>query len=100
MASPLRTTFANIFLGHIEEQLFNKSTVDKPKLYLRCLDDNFALFGDDQIRGRFSNILNFQHQILKFAIEKVTQYLSILDVEIKIVRSDVESLVWRKPSYT
>ena len=65
-----------------------------------CIDDIFSVFGDDQICEHFMNILNSQHQNLKFAIEKATQSLSFLDVKIKLLKGVVESLVWRIPSHT
>ena len=95
MGSPLGLTVAYFFLGSIEEQLFNNCTIDKPKLYSKYIDI-FAAFDDDQICEHLLNTVNSQHQNLKFAIEKVTQSLSFLDVEINILKSDVETLVWRK----
>ena len=56
MGSPLGPTLANFFLGHIAE-LFNNSTVHKPKLYLRYIDGIFAVFDDDQICERFLSVL-------------------------------------------
>ena len=52
------------------------------------------------MREHFKNILNSQHQNLKFAIEKATQSLTFLDVEINILGSGVLNLVWRKLSHT
>ena len=46
MGSPLGPTFANFFLGHIEEKMFATCGM-KPKLYLRYVDDIFALFDQD-----------------------------------------------------
>ena len=86
MESPLGPTSANFFLGHIEKQLLNNSTIEKPKLFQRHIEAIFAIFDDDQTCERFLNILNSQDQNLKFAIEKATQSLTFPDVEINIFR--------------
>ena len=49
---------------------------------------------------RFLRALDSQHQNLKFTIEIATQSLCFLDVEVKFLKSGVETLVWRKPSHT
>ena len=95
MGSPLGPNFVNFFL-RIEAQLFNNSTTGKSNLHIKCIDDVFAFFYDHRKRERFLNVLtcNSQHQNLKFTIEKATQSLNFLDVEIKILGIGGESLVW------
>ena len=45
MGSPLRPSFANIFMCHLEESIFSECPQDiRPKLYKRYVDDTFALF--------------------------------------------------------
>ena len=86
VGSPLGPTLANFFLGHIEKQLHNNSTIDKPKLFERHIDAIFVVFDDDQTCERFLNILTSQDQSLKSTIEKATQSLCFPDVEINIFR--------------
>ena len=46
MGNPLDPTLANFFLGHLEKTLFeNPDNKDElPKLYLRYIDDIYAVF--------------------------------------------------------
>ena len=77
---------------------------DKPdnltKLYVRYIDDVFAVFDDVNACSSFLNILNSQHDNIKFTIEKSTNTLQFLDVDIKISENTVDTSVWRKPTNT
>ena len=57
-----------------------------PKFCVCYIDDVFAVFDDVNACSPFLNILNSQHDILKFTIEKSTNTLQFLDVDIKVVR--------------
>ena len=69
-----------------------------PKLYVRYIDDVFAVFDDVNACSSFLNILNSQHDNIKFTIEKSTNTLQFLDVDIKISENTVDTWVWRKPT--
>ena len=71
-----------------------------PKLYVRYIDDVFAVFDDVNACLSFLNILNSQHDNIKFTIEKSTNTLQFLDVDIKISENTVDTWVWRKPTNT
>ena len=44
MGSPLGPTFANIFMSHFEEDIFNRCPSNfKPLFYIRYVDDTFLL---------------------------------------------------------
>ena len=44
MGSPLGCTMANFFLGHLETLIFKDQMPFHPKLYVRYIDDVFAVF--------------------------------------------------------
>ena len=46
MSSPLEPTLANFFLGQLEEKIFAQNLSAEPKLYLRYVDDVYAIFND------------------------------------------------------
>ena len=54
------------------------------KLYVRYINDVFAVFDYVNACSSFVNILNSQHDNIKFTIEKSTNTLQFLDVDIKI----------------
>ena len=48
MASPLAPVPANIFMGFHECEWFNEYNLNKPKFYLRYVDDILAPFDNEQ----------------------------------------------------
>ena len=61
MGSPLAPVLANIFMGFYESKWLNEYNLNKPKFYLRYVDDVLA---------DFLNFLNKRHPNIKFTIEK------------------------------
>ena len=100
MGSPLGPTLANFFLGHIEEQIFANNNDVLPKIYLRYVDDVYAVFDNQNTCSRFLDVLNMQHKNIRFTIEKATETLSFLDVEIKLHDNGYDTRVWRKKTNT
>ena len=70
MGSPLGPSIANFFLGHLEEnKLFTNGNIN-PKLYVRYVDDIFAVFGKNESFQPFLNHINSQHPNIKFTVEE------------------------------
>ena len=100
MGSPLGPTIANFFLAHLETVLLKNKLKSYPALYLRYVDDIFAIFEDEQDCSEFLNLLNQQHSKIAFTLEKSINSLPFLDTEMTIREGSLESSVWRKPSHT
>ena len=60
----------------------------------------YAIFDSNQNCNEFLPILNAQHQSVEFTVEKATDSLPFLDVEIKFDEFGFKTRVWRKPTYT
>ena len=101
MGNPLGPTMANFFMAHLIEKIFAEKSDGSllPKLYLRYIDDVYAIFDSNQNCDEFLSILNAQHLSVKFTVEKATDLLPFLDVEIKFDKFDFKTSVWRKPKY-
>ena len=86
MGSCLWPTLANFFLGCLEEKLFANSNNLSPNLYLRYIDDIYAVFNSNSACTQFLDILNSQHKDIKFTLEKNTNRgnLPFLEVQIKL----------------
>ena len=69
MGSPLASVLANIFIGFHESNCLNEYNLNKPKFYLRYVDDILAAFDNEQDS---LNFLNNTHPNIKFTIEKLT----------------------------
>ena len=83
MRSPLGPTLANFFLANLENMLLNKTNGFYPKIYLRCVDDIFAIFNDNLTTTKFLNLLNKQHSNMQFIMKKSTQALPFMNVHVQ-----------------
>ena len=70
MGSPLAPVLANIFMDFYESKWLNEYNLNKPKFYLRYVDDILVAFDNEQDSLYFLNFLNNRHPNVKFAIEK------------------------------
>ena len=70
MGSPLISVLSNIFMGFYESKWLNEYNLNKPKFYLRYVDDILAVFDKEQDSLNLFNFLNKRHPNLKFTIEK------------------------------
>ena len=100
MGSPLGPTIANFFLAHMENKLLNSNLNFQPKLYLRYVDDIFAVFNNDTSCSKFLDLLNSQHKSIKFTVEHASETIPFLDVEIKLNHSGIDTWIWKKPTHT
>ena len=102
MGSPLGPTLANFFLGCLQEKIFEHNCNVVPKLYLRYIDDSYALFDNKKDCFKFLDILNSQHNDIKFTIEQSTKAntSSFLDVQVKLLNDGYETNVWHKSTNT
>ena len=70
MGSPLAPVLANIFMDFYESKWLNEYNLNKPKFYLRYVDDILTAFDKEQDSLNFLNFLNKRHPNIKFTIEK------------------------------
>ena len=90
MASPLAPVLANIFKCFYESQWLNEYNLNKPKFYLRYVDDVLAALDNKQDLLNFLNFLNNRHPNNKFTIEKKINHsipLTILDLFISDINN-------------
>ena len=100
MGNPLGPTLANFFLAHLETTSLNKFSGIRPKLYLRYVDDVFAVFEEESQIKPFFDYLNQLHKNLTFTSELGTKTLPFLNVEIQVNANDFNSWVYRKKTHT
>ena len=81
MGSPLGPTIANFFLAHLETVLLKNKSKSSPALYLRYVDDIFAIFEDEEDCSEFLNLLNEQHSNNAFTVEKFSNDTASLKIK-------------------
>ena len=93
---------ANAFLAHLENNLLceNSSLTCIPTLFLRYVDDCFALFNNSKDAESFLFVLNSLHRSVKFTLEKGGTCMPFLDVVVKINGDTFETSVYRKSTHT
>ena len=98
MGSLLKSTFSKFFLGCLDEKFLENNCNVVPKLYLRYIDDAYALFDNKTDCFKFLDILNYQNNDIKFTIEQSTKAntLSFFDVQVKLLNDGYETNVWRQ----
>ena len=78
---PLAPVLANIFMGFYKSKWLHEYNYNKPKFYLRYVDDILAAFDREKDSLNFLNFLNKRHPSIKFMIEKQTNHsIAFLDV--------------------
>ena len=70
MGSPLAPVLANIFMGFYESNWLNEYNLDKPKFYLRYVDDIPTAFGNEQDSLNLLIFSNNRHINIKFNSRK------------------------------
>ena len=102
MDSPLAPVLANIFMGFHESKWFNEYNLNKPKFYLRYVDDILAAFDNEQDSLNFLNFLNNRHPNIKFTIEKqINHSIAFLDVLISGINNQNLTLqTYHNSTYT
>ena len=61
MGSPLAPVLANIFMGFYKSKWLSEYNLNKPKFYLRYVDDILVAFDKEQDSLSFLNFLNKRH---------------------------------------
>ena len=101
MGSPLALpVFANIFMGFYKSKWLNEYNLNKPKFYLRYVDDIPAAFDKGSLN--FSNFLNKRHPNIRFTIKKqINHSKAFLDVFISGINNQNLTLqTYHKSTYT
>ena len=102
MGSSLAPVLANIFMGFHKSKWLNEYNLNKPKFYLRQVDEILAAFGNEQDSTIFLKFLNNKHPNIKFTIEKqISDSIAFLDVFISgINNQNLKFHTYHKSTYT
>ena len=81
MGTPLAPFFANIFMGFHECKWLNEYNLNKPKYYLKYIDDILAGLDNEQDSANVLNFLHKRRPNIKFSLEKkINHFIAFLDV--------------------
>ena len=93
---------ANIFMGFYESKWLNEYNLNKPKFYLKHVDDILTAFHKEQDSLNFLNFLNKRHLNIKLTIGKQIKHsIAFLDVFISgISNQNLTLQTYHKLTYT
>ena len=93
MGSPVALVLGNPCHRFHESKWLNEYNLNKPKFYLRYVDDILAAFGSKQDSLIFLDCLNNRHPNIKFMIEKqIKDAIAFLDVLISGINNQNHTL--------
>ena len=89
-------------MGFYESKWLNEYNLNKPKFYLRYVNDILAAFGKEKDSLNFLNFLNKRHPNIKCTIEKqINHSIAFLDVFISGINNQNFTLqTYHKSTYT
>ena len=89
-------------MGFHESKWLNEYNLNKPKVYLRHVDDILAAFDNEQYSLNFLNFLNDRHPNIKFTIEnQINNSIAFLYVLISGINNQNLTLqTYHKSIYT
>ena len=101
MGSPLAPVLANIFMDFYESKWLNEYNLNKPKIYLRYVDESCS-FDNEQDSLNFLTFLNKRHPNITFMIEKqINHSIPFLDVFISGINNQNLTLqTYHQSTYT
>ena len=101
MGSPLAPVLANIFMDFHKSKWLNEYDLNKPKFYLRYVNDILAASDNGHDSLNFLDFLNTWHPNIKFTIEKqINHCITFLDVFISGINNQISHLKHHKLTYT
>uniref|UniRef100_L7M153 Putative tick transposon n=1 Tax=Rhipicephalus pulchellus TaxID=72859 RepID=L7M153_RHIPC len=99
MGASISVTMANLTMEHIEGRPL-RSFLQRPKLFLRYVDDCFCVVKTSEIEN-FRQHLNSVHPSIQFTAECERDHtLPFLDVQVARKGNGLEFAVYRKPTHT
>ena len=99
MGTKMGPSYANLFVGYIENQLFSQYTGPIPELFGRYIDDCFgaASCSKDEL-NQFITFVNSFHPALKFTWEISESSIAFLDINVSINDNSLSTSVHYKPT--
>ena len=99
MGTKMGPNYANLFVGFVEEQIFNQFDGPKPELFGRYIDDCLgATSCTKEELERFIGFVNSFHPALKFTWEISETSVTFLDINISVQDNKLATSVHYKPT--
>ena len=99
MGTKMGPSFACLFVGYLEEQMFAEYIGTPPDLYKRYIDDVFGVSSDsEQELMSFIDFVSSYHPAIKYTFTITKERLSFLDIDCFIKDGQISTSVFYKPT--
>ena len=99
MGTKMGPSYANLFVGYVEKQIFERYTGSLPDFFGRYIDDCLGTASCSRVDlERFINYVNDYHPALKFTWEISEASVSFLDILVSINSNALTTSVSYKPT--
>ena len=99
MGTKMGPSYANLFVGYIENQFFNQYNGPQPKLYRRYIDDCVgATSSTREELEQFIYSINSFHPALKYTWQISETSIAFLDINVSIHNNGLSTSVYYKPT--
>ena len=99
MGTKMGPSYANLFVGYIENQFFNQFNGTKPELYGRYIDGCIgATSSSREELDHFITSVNSFHPALKYTWEISEISIAFLDIKVSINDNGLSTSVYYKPT--
>ena len=99
MGTNMGPSYANLFVGYIENQVFNQYNGPRPKLYRRFIDDCVgATSSTREELEQFIYSVNSFHLALKYTWQISETSIAFLDINVSIHNNGLSTSVYYKPT--
>ena len=99
MGTKMGLSYANLFVGYIENQFFNRFNGTKPELYRRYIDDCIGATSSsrEELDHFITSVKSF-HPALKYTWEISETPIAFLDIKVSINGNGLSTSVHYKPT--
>ena len=99
MGTKMGPSYANLFVGYIEQKVFNQYNGPKPELYRRYIDDCVgATSSTREELNQLITAVNSFHPALKYSWEISNTSLAFLDIKVSVEGNDLCTSEHYKPT--
>ena len=99
MGTPVAPSYANIFMGTIEQDILNLTSYILPNTWKRFIDDiHFLWISTSRNLSLFQTLINTRHPTIKYTFNSSQDNVQFLDIQITQNNTQLETKIYSKPT--
>ncbi|KAJ8039047.1 hypothetical protein HOLleu_16635 [Holothuria leucospilota] len=99
MGTPVAPSYANIFMGKLEQEIIASTSYILPNTWKRVIDDiQFLWISTPSNLSLFKTLVNTRHPTIKYTFNSSQDNIQFLDIEITQYNTQLETKIYSKPT--